>query len=99
MANGITSAFDIKSKGLQMNMNWDDNKLVFVVREPFHSKYSDISITAGFITKEIRLRIESLMPSQGLIFSDGIEADFLNFNSGSVVEIGIAEQKALIINN
>ena len=39
------------------------------------------------------------MPSNGLIFSDGIEADFLNFNSGSIVEIGIAKQKAMIINN
>jgi hypothetical protein len=38
------------------------------------------------------------MPSNGLIFSDGIEADFLNFNSGLIAEIGIAKQKAMIIN-
>lgn len=34
-----------------------------------------------------------------LIFSDRIEADYLSFNSGSVVEIGIAGQKAVIIQN
>jgi hypothetical protein len=84
---------------LRMNMKWEDNKLVFIVREPFQSKYSEISLTAGLITNELKLRIESFMPSNGLIFSDGIEADFLNFNSGSIVEIGIAKQKALIINN
>ncbi len=30
-----------------MNMKWEDNRLVFVVREPFKSKYSDVSLTAG----------------------------------------------------
>ncbi|MBN1969741.1 MAG: NAD(+)/NADH kinase [Candidatus Delongbacteria bacterium] len=99
MTNGITSTFSKENKGLRMNMKWEDNKLVFIVREPFQSKHSEISLTAGLITKELKLRIESLMPSNGLIFSDGIEADFLNFNSGSIVEIGLAKQKAMIINN
>lgn len=99
MTNGITSTFNKGKKGLRMNMKWEDNKLVFIVREPFQSKYSEISLTAGLITNEIKLRIESFMPSYGVIFSDGIEADFLKFNSGSVVEIGIAQQKAMIINN
>lgn len=98
MANGITSTFNKGSKGWRINMKWEDNKLVFIVREPFHSKYSEISLTAGVITNDLKLRIESLMPSNGLIFSDGIEADFLHFNSGSIVEIGIAKQKAMIIN-
>lgn len=99
MTNGITSTFNKGKKGFRMNMKWEDNKLVFIVREPFQSKYSEISLTAGLITNEIKLRIESFMPSYGVIFSDGIEADFLNFNSGSIVEIGIAKQKAMIINN
>jgi len=99
MTNGIISTFKHEDEGLQMDMNWEDNKLVFIVREPFQSKYSEITLTAGLITGESKLRIESFMPSNGLIFSDGIEADFLKFNSGSVVEIGIAKQKAMIINN
>ena len=82
-----------------MNMKWDDDKLFFVVREPFYSKYSRVSIVAGLINRELKLRIESFMPSKGVIFSDGIEADFINFNSGSVVEIGIAKQKAMIVSN
>jgi len=39
------------------------------------------------------------MPSNGVVFSDGIEVDYLSFNSGSVVEIGIAKQRAMIIKN
>jgi NAD kinase len=99
MSNGIFSTFNKGNKGLRMNMKWEDNKLVFIVREPFQSKYSDITLTAGLISNEMKLRIESYMPSSGVIFSDGIEADFLKFNSGSIVEIGIAKQKAMIIEN
>jgi len=97
MSNGITTAFKSDSNGIQVRMDWDDNKLIFVVREPFKSKYSQTSLAAGLITPELKLRIESFMPSNGLIFSDGIEADFLKFNSGSIVEIGIAQQKAMIV--
>ena len=37
------------------------------------------------------------MPNNGVIFSDGIESDFLNFNSGSIVEIGISNEKANLV--
>lgn len=99
MSNGIVSAFNNGQKGLRMGLDWEDNKLVFIVREPFKSKYSQTDLTAGVITSQTPLQIESLMPANGVIFSDGIESDFLNFNSGSIVEIGISEQKAMIVEN
>ena len=37
------------------------------------------------------------MPTKGVIFSDGIESDFLNFNAGSIVEIRMADEKANLI--
>ncbi len=99
MSNGIVSTFHKGQKGLRMSLDWDDNKLVFIVREPFRSKYSQIDLTAGLITNNHELKLESLMPSNGVIFSDGIESDFLQFNSGSIAKIGIAEKKAMIILN
>jgi NAD kinase len=99
MSNGIVSTFNKGQKGLRLGMDWEDNKLVFIVREPFNSKYSQTDLTAGLITNKNTLKLESLMPSNGVIFSDGIETDFLKFNSGSIVEIGIAKQKAMIIEN
>jgi len=71
--------------------------LVFIVREPFLSKYSRIDLTTGLISPEKKLMLESFMPFNGVIFSDGIEADFLHFNSGSIAEIGIAKERALIV--
>lgn len=38
------------------------------------------------------------MPTKGIIFSDGMKSDFLNFNSGSVVAIGLADEKANLAN-
>jgi hypothetical protein len=37
------------------------------------------------------------MPSGGVLFSDGIEADYLQFTSGRVAQIGPAAQKARLV--
>ncbi len=74
-----------------------DNQLMFAVREPFASKRTQVETTAGIITERSQLIIESYMPNNGLIFSDGIETDFMKFNSGSIATIGIANEKANLV--
>ncbi len=74
---------------------WEDPRLVFVVREPFVSKTSQADLVTGVIDSE--LVIESLMPGSGVIFSDGIESDFLNFNSGATARIRAAKQRARLV--
>ncbi len=74
-----------------------DNQLMFAVREPFASKKTQVETAAGIITEQSKLIIQSFMPNNGLIFSDGIETDFLKFNSGSIATIGIAEEKANLV--
>ncbi len=75
----------------------EDNQLMFAVREPFASKRTQVETTAGIITGQSKLIIQSFMPNNGLIFSDGIESDFLKFNSGSIATIGIADEKANLV--
>lgn len=95
MAYGVTGMFE---KNLQPKRpKLRDNELLFAVREPFQSIRTQIGITAGIIKSQNRLTIESLMPTSGVIFSDGIESDFLKFNSGSIVTIGIAKETAKIV--
>lgn len=74
---------------------WEDPRLVFVVREPFVSRTSEADLVTGVVESE--LVIESLMPGSGVIFSDGIEADFLNFNSGTVARIRAAKQRVRLV--
>ena len=74
-----------------------DNQLMFAVREPFASKRTQIETTVGIVTGQSKLIIQSLMPNNGLIFSDGVETDFLKFNSGAIATIGIADEKANLV--
>lgn len=78
-------------------MPWEDPRLLYIVREPFLSRHSQVGIVAGMLDSGEQLLLESLMPSGGAIFSDGIEADFLDFNSGSVAKVSAAEQRARLV--
>lgn len=75
----------------------DDRRLVFVVREPFASKRSQADLVAGVIEDGAELIVESLMPQEGVIFSDGIEADYLAFNSGTIATIRVAREQASLV--
>lgn len=81
------------------SMRWNTPALVFIVREPFLSRHSTIKFSAGALIAPEKLIVESRMPSNGIIFSDGIEADFAHFNSGTRVEIGVAPEKAHLVAN
>jgi len=74
-----------------------NDELLFAVREPFKSIRTQTDIVAGIVNNRQQLVIESLMPTKGIIFSDGIETDFIKFNSGSIATIGIASNSANIV--
>ena len=96
MSYGIHQFVEKDSSG-KKNVHLKENQLMFAVREPFASKKTQTGITAGILSGQSKLIIESFMPNNGLIFSDGIEADFLKFNSGAIATIGIAKEKANLV--
>jgi hypothetical protein len=51
----------------------------------------------GKIDNRNIFKVESLMPENGVIFSDGIESDYLQFNSGTEAIISIADHKGLLV--
>jgi NAD kinase len=97
MTNGISKIFQHGKGNLNVTLKPDEDKLAFVVREPFQSKHSTIAIAAGIVDHTHTINLESHMPCNGVIFSDGIESDFLQFNSGCSVEIAIAKEKARMV--
>lgn len=76
---------------------WDTEVLMYVVREPFPSKTTGTQLTFGTITRDTPLTITSHMTDNGVVFSDGIEADYLAFNAGTTATIELAERKAQLI--
>lgn len=98
-AASIANEISNRAANVKINnkINWDSNYLYFSVREPFPSKSSKAEIVFGKITNGRPLRILSQMPENGVIFSDGIENDYLQFNSGIDATITVAEKKGHLV--
>jgi len=75
----------------------DANYLFYTVREPFPTRTTGASMVFGRVTPETPLVLESQMAENGVIFSDGIENDFLEFNSGTQATIDVAERKGVLV--
>lgn len=78
-------------------VGWSDDNLTFVVREPYKSRSTQACIVYGKLGKEDTLRIVSKMAVNGVLFSDGMESDAIEFNAGSEIEIGIADKKGNLV--
>jgi len=76
---------------------WDAPYLRFAVREPFPSVATQTTLVSGQAARESPLIIRSLMPENGVIFSDGIESDFLEFTSGVTATIAVADRRGQLV--
>ncbi len=98
-AAGIVSQISGKeiSAHQEDRFGWDAEYLFFSVREPWPSKTSSAKTTFGKITVHNPLTLVSQMPENGVIFSDGIENDFIEFNSGTFASITVADKKGHLV--
>jgi len=101
MANGLLTGLhpvEYKNQPLpDSHFDWESERLVFVVREPFISKTSSAKLVFGYISPRSPLIIRSEIAESGVIFSDGVEADFLTFNSGAIATISLADKKTNLV--
>jgi len=92
-STGITASLEPQARRMsQIQMPWDARYLHFAVREPFPSVSSQATLVFGTTDQTHPLALRSMMPENGVIFSDGMEADFLNFTSGLIANISVAER-------
>ena len=73
---------------------WDANYLHYFVREPYPSRTTQAGLVIGRTTE---MRVTSEMPDNGVVFSDGVEADYLEFNSGTEATIGVADKQGVLV--
>lgn len=76
---------------------WDADTLTFAVREPFPTRTSQASIVFGEVSRTQPLKLRSRMPENGVIFSDGMESDFLRFTAGMEATIGVASVQGCLV--
>ena len=93
-AMGVTG---VEQHNLVNGFGWDTESVQFAVREPFPSNTTGTEIVFGSIDHGMPLSLESLMPENGVMFSDGIQNDFIDFNSGCTIEVGISKRVGKLI--
>jgi NAD kinase len=93
----MSGAKEVRPLRDRYRFDWEARYLAFSVREPFVSKTSGAEIVHGRIEADAPLEIVSQMPQNGVIFSDGIEEDRLDFNSGTIARIGLADRTLRLV--
>ena len=102
-AAGLAGAFtgepvpDAAETAQAARFAWDKPRLRFCVREPWLSRANGAALVAGNIGSGDTLLVVSQMPQNGVIFSDGVEEDYLPFDSGAVAHIGIAAEQTTLL--
>lgn len=101
LTGAIGMSGEARSPGLvelqSQGFPWEAPNLYFTVREPFPSRGSQASLIFGSIGTGETLTLTSQMPDYGVVFSDGVEADALEFNSGMRAEIGVAKRTGTLV--
>lgn len=97
--SGAATSLGVKppSRALNAAFPWDADFLRYFVREPFPSRITGTSLVTGRIPHHAPITVVSEMAENGVIFSDGIESDFLEFNAGTRATIGTAERQGLLV--
>ncbi len=94
---GAMGVSGLRDHELVNGFAWGAKSLQFAVREPFPSNTTGTELVFGSIDSSNPLEVESLMPENGVMFSDGIQNDFIAFNSGCTVRVGISERVGRLI--
>ncbi len=97
IAAGITGLDITRPAPESYRLPWEADELYFAVREPFTSRTSQATLVFGKLSARKQLVLRSYMPENGVIFSDGIEKDYVSFNAGAVATIGLAQRKANLV--
>lgn len=78
-------------------LGWDTQSLAYFVREPFPSVGLGTELTTGQIPTGGQLVLTSEMAQAGVIFSDGVIQDAIDFHSGITAEIRISPHQGIIV--
>ena len=88
IVRGAEQIAGVKSK-TDAGFAWDDQRLKFAVREPFPSAATGTELVYGDINQNQPLIVSSMMAGGGVVFSDGVIEDYLSFNAGANLAVGI----------
>ena len=95
-AAGIAHCFGKKTPEIR-DFAWDSDYLYYTVREPYPSKTTGAEIVFGKVEAGSSMKLTSMMAENGVIFSDGVEQDYLAFNAGTEAEITVSARRGQLV--
>jgi len=97
----IAGASGIAGKPVQKHVangfEWDSDFLYYTVREPFPSNVSSTNLVFGKVDSHKPLTLSSKMAENGVIFSDGLENDYLEFTAGITATIKVSDTQGVLV--
>lgn len=93
---GLARAFNLGSIPEPV-YDWGSKELTFQVREPYPSSFTQADLVYGQVHSNEKLTLTSNMSENGVIFSDGILDDAIEFNAGMEIKIGVAERVGRLV--
>ena len=93
---GMAKAFNLGNVP-EVEMDWDCEALTFQVREPYPSRFTQAELVYGKVDPKDKLTFTSLMSEDGIVFSDGIQDDAIEFDAGMEVKISVADRVGRLV--
>ena len=93
---GMARAFGL-GEIKERTVGWYEQELIYQVREPFPSVSTRADLVYGSIAGGEKLKVVSNMPEKGIVFSDGVPEDSIEFRSGMEVTIEVADRKGKLV--
>lgn len=93
---GLARAFNL-SPIREPSYEWDRRELTFQVREPYPSRFTQAELVYGKVSDGESLVLTSSMSENGVVFSDGIFEDAIEFNAGMEIRISVAKQTGKLV--
>jgi NAD kinase len=91
-ATGWTASISLQ-RGIETPLPAPTSRaLAWFVREPWPSVGTGTSLNFGLLGESDALTLQSELGEGGVIFGDGIETDYLEFNDGQTVTISVAPE-------
>ena len=77
--------------------SWDSPSLIFQVREPYPSRFTQTELVYGEVSRKDSLTLTSRMAEDGVIFSDGVTEDYITFGAGMEVKVSPSERTGRLV--
>lgn len=74
-----------------------EQRLTFFVREAWPSPATQTELVEGVLVDGVALEVTSELNDGGVIFGDGIEQDFVDFEYGMVADVGVADRRLMLV--